>query len=85
MGSSGPTRRFVDGPTRDSETFEDDAAWMLDRLTAVGIKQAIVVDLTRPEIGLPVVRVVVPGLDGPDDDESYVPGPRARAARESRR
>ncbi len=85
MGSSGPTRRFVDGPTRESETFEDDAAWMLDRLTAVGIKQAIVVDLTRPEIGLPVVRVVVPGLDGPDDDESYVPGPRARAARESRR
>lgn len=82
--TSGPARAFAEGPTRESETFADDVVWMLDRLQAVGIKQAIVVDLTRPEIGLPVVRVVVPGLDGPDDDESYVPGPRARAASEGR-
>lgn len=78
-----PGKAFADGPTRESETFEDDVAWMLDRLKAVGILQAIVVDLTRPEIGVPVVRVVVPGLDGPDDDESYLPGPRARAVHES--
>lgn len=84
MGSPAPGRPFADGPTHESETFQDDFAWMLGQLKAVGIEQAIVVDLTRPEIGLPVVRVVVPGLDGPDDDDSYVPGPRARAAREGR-
>ncbi len=41
----------------------------------------VAVDLTRPEFGLPVVRVVIPGLEAPDDDEDYVPGPRAQAAR----
>ena len=37
-------------------------------------------DLTRPEIGLPVVRVVVPGLEGPlgAAGGGYVPGARAR-------
>ena len=37
----------------------------------------LAVDLTRPEFGLPVVRVVVPGLEGLDDVD-YVPGARAR-------
>jgi ribosomal protein S12 methylthiotransferase accessory factor len=40
-----------------------------------------VVDLTRPEIGVPVVRVVIPGLEGPwAPDGEYVPGPRATGA-----
>ena len=84
MEPSAGGRPFADGPTFESKTFHDDVAWMLDRLKAVGIAQVIVVDLTRPEIGLPVVRVVVPGLEGPDDDDSYLPGPRARAARKDR-
>jgi ribosomal protein S12 methylthiotransferase accessory factor len=80
MASSEPDRDFADGPGTDSETFEADITWMLDRIQAVGLSQVIVVDLTRSEIGIPVVRVVVPGLEGPDDDDSYEPGPRARAA-----
>ena len=78
--SSGAGRNFGDGPNHDSATFEADVTWMLDRVQAVGIAQVVVVDLTRSEIGLPVVRVVVPGLEGPDDDDSYEPGPRAWAA-----
>jgi ribosomal protein S12 methylthiotransferase accessory factor len=52
----------------------------------VGICQAIAVDLTKPELGLPVTRVVIPGLEGPDKGEhgDYVPGPRARAVRGDR-
>ena len=42
------------------------------------------VDLTRPDFAIPVVRVVIPGLEGPDDHPRYVPGPRARAAGERR-
>jgi ribosomal protein S12 methylthiotransferase accessory factor len=38
-----------------------------------------VVDLTQPAYAIPVVRVVIPGLEGPDDDPEYVPGARARA------
>jgi ribosomal protein S12 methylthiotransferase accessory factor len=80
MTSRGPGRSFADGPGQDSETFEEDLAWMLERLQAKGIEQVVVVDLTRPEFRIPVVRVVVPGLEAPHDDEDYVPGPRALAA-----
>ncbi len=53
---------------------------MLARLRAVGIDQVIAVDLTRESIGVPVARVIVPGLEGimDDDDGDYAPGPRAR-------
>ena len=46
--------------------------------------EAVAVDLGRPEIGVPVVRVVVPGLEGCADDPGYAPGPRALAARRRR-
>ncbi len=44
----------------------------LDRLRAAGL-DLIVLDQTRPEIGVPVVRVVVPGLGPPmpDDDRAF--------------
>lgn len=81
MASNGPGRSFAEGPNRDSETFEEDLSWMLERLQANGIRQVTVVDLTRPEFGIPVVRVVAPGLEAPHDDEDYLPGPRALSAR----
>jgi len=75
-----PARDFGVCPHHDADSFEDDHAWLLARLRASGFDQVVSVDLTRPEVGLPVVRVVVPGLEAPHDDDSYVPGPRARAA-----
>ena len=55
---------------------------MVGRLGRAGMEQVLVVDLTRPEFGIPVVRVVVPGLEGPDKGakSDYVPGTRARAS-----
>lgn len=75
-----PERDFRQVATFESETLEDDLAEILRRLTAVGIRRALAVDLTKPAIGLPVFRVVVPGLEGPDEHPGYVPGARARAA-----
>lgn len=46
-----------------AETFNEDITWILRRLAAVGLHQAIVVNLTRAEFGIPVVRIVVPGLE----------------------
>ena len=60
---------------------EDQVAWLLERLAGAGMDGAVGVDLSRPEIGLPVWRVVVPGLEGTADDPDYLPGARARAAR----
>jgi ribosomal protein S12 methylthiotransferase accessory factor len=85
MVSDVPGRPFSDGPSMDCETFEEDLAWMLRKLQAKTIEQVIVVDLTRLDFGLPVVRVVVPGLEAPDDDEDYVPGPRVLAVMRKRK
>lgn len=77
-----PGRDFRTVPSWDSETFADDVAELLRRLRSVGVGQVIAVDLTKPAFGLPVVRVVVPGLEGPYRGErsDYVPGARALAA-----
>jgi len=60
-------------------TFEGDLQWELERLSAVGLDQVLAVDLTIPGIDIPVVRVVVPGLEGIHEVPGYLPGPRARA------
>ena len=59
-----PTRNFGDAPDRPAPTLREDVFGVLDRLRAAGIGRVIAVDLTRPEIGIPVVRVVIPGLEG---------------------
>ena len=73
-------RRYQDVANLQRETLEDDLAWALERLQAVGIEEVVVVDLTKPSrFDIPVVRVVIPGLEGVPDHPSYLPGPRAQA------
>ena len=40
-------------------------AWELAALRAAGISEVVAVDLTHDDFGIPVVRVIVPGLEGP--------------------
>ena len=47
----------------DSDDFLKDIRFIMDALEKQGMDRVIVVDLTREEIGIPVVRVVVPGLE----------------------
>jgi ribosomal protein S12 methylthiotransferase accessory factor len=75
-------RSFQEAPAFCGQTFEEDVAWELDRLRAVSIDRVVVVDLTKPEFRLPVVKVIIPGLEGIIPELSpteYVPGQRARA------
>ena len=69
---------FQTCPTSMNETFEDDLAWLLDRLASAGMNQVLSVDLSRPELDIAVVRAIIPGLEAPHDDPDYLPGPRAR-------
>lgn len=64
-------------PTRFFKTFEEDADWLLEQLSKAGIAEVICVDLTRSEFNIPVVRVVIPGLEGPHDHDEYCPGARS--------
>lgn len=62
-------------------SFHADIAVVLERLQAVGLNSVIVVDLTDPDLKIPVARVIVPGLEGYMFD-FYRPGSRALAHRE---
>ena len=65
--------------TWEFDSFRQDIDWMTERLKSVGIEEIIVVDLTKPAFNMPVVRVVIPGLEGPDDHDDYAMGRRAAA------
>jgi YcaO-like protein with predicted kinase domain len=56
-------RRFSDVPSFEAESFEEDVTWELDRLRQAGFDRAIVIDLTRPEFGWAVARVLIPGME----------------------
>ncbi len=73
------TRSFTDVPTAERATLDQDVAWELERLAAVGLRQVVCVDLTRAEFGVPVVRVVVPGLELAAVVDGVRPGARAQA------
>jgi ribosomal protein S12 methylthiotransferase accessory factor len=47
----------------DSDDFAKDIQFAIDALKKQGLSRVIVIDLTREEIGIPVVRVIVPGLE----------------------
>jgi ribosomal protein S12 methylthiotransferase accessory factor len=64
-------------------SFEGDIAVLIDKLAAVGIEQVILVDLTRDDVGVPVVRIVVPGLEGYASPQ-FAAGARATAFCQSR-
>jgi YcaO-like protein with predicted kinase domain len=78
--SGGGHRPFADCPTHSAATIDADLQHQLDRLRAVGIKEVIAVDLTKPEFGIPVVRVIAPGLEGLDESPDYLLGERGQRA-----
>jgi YcaO-like protein with predicted kinase domain len=64
-------------PNFSSDTIAEDLDHVVKGLVAAGMDDMAVVDLTREEIGIPVVRALIPGLEGLADDDSYLPGSRA--------
>jgi putative methanogenesis marker protein 1 len=73
----------LDPVSRDNDDFLEDIKHVLTRLRAAGLERVIVVDLTRAEIGVPVVRVIVPGLEMFGVDGERIGG-RCRDARKQR-
>jgi len=77
------SRSFSDTSDCATGYVDKDIEMLLEALGRVGIRQVLRVDLTREEFNIPVVRIIIPGLEAPHDDEGYLPGPRARTVRES--
>ena len=82
MEVQGEMRSFTEISSRTTETFEDDVEWEIGRLKAAGIEQVLAIELTKEEFGLPVVRVVIPGLESVDDSPKYVHRTRAQRLRQ---
>src|SRR5262249_58540800 len=71
-------RSIATAGVRNSD-IRDDILWMVERLAENGLHQIFFVNLTDPVLGIPVVRVIVPGLEFVAIDE-YRVGKRALAA-----
>jgi ribosomal protein S12 methylthiotransferase accessory factor len=56
-------RNFASTGGNEHATFAGDIHNLLVELVAKGLREVVVVDLTREPFGLPVVRVVIPGLE----------------------
>jgi ribosomal protein S12 methylthiotransferase accessory factor len=57
------TKKFSEIATFFNEDILDDIKLIVSRLKDVGLGKVIIVDLTNPEINIPVVRAIVPGLE----------------------
>ncbi|HET6764176.1 MAG TPA: YcaO-like family protein, partial [Longimicrobiaceae bacterium] len=67
-----------DRVSESTSTFQGDVAAVIAKLEAVGLREVYMLDLTQEEIGVPVVRIWVPGLEG-FASNLYTAGPRATA------
>jgi ribosomal protein S12 methylthiotransferase accessory factor len=70
--------RMSDFSEFDTKDILEDIEVVLDHLLESGFEQVIAVELTRPELGIPVVRMIIPGMEiyAMDMDRA---GPRLRA------
>lgn len=76
-----PALDFGSRAPMDTDTFDGDRDALLARLEGAGIESAVAVDLSLHDVGIPVVKVVIPGLEAMSLSSSYAPGMRARRKR----
>ncbi len=67
----------------DNDDFLADITHIVKLIKEAGLERVVVVDLTRKEIGMPVVRVIVPGLEMYAVDADRI-GRRCKNARSGR-
>jgi YcaO-like protein with predicted kinase domain len=76
---------FREVPSFEGRTLNDDLDWLLERLRRAGMQEVVAVDLSKPELGIPVVRVIVPYLESLGFAAKYEPGRRAKKQRRGSR
>lgn len=63
LNSGNKTIMFSEIRSHVIDDLLEEIKFILDRLKKSGIKRAIIVNLTNPNVGIPVVRAIVPGLE----------------------
>lgn len=64
-----PRAGFTDLPSYQFSDLWEELTWLVERARVVCKRGPLVVDLSRPETGMPVVRVIMPGLECIHRDE----------------
>lgn len=79
------TRDFAAIASTGNKTVNENLDLALELLDGIGVTQVIAVNLSLSELNTPVVKVVVPGLEGPckGPETDYVPGKRAERLQEN--
>ena len=70
---------FLTRETKATPSFNGDLESILGAVRSVGIESVVVINLTKPELNIPVVKVIIPGLEFYSLFIGYEPGQRARA------
>jgi ribosomal protein S12 methylthiotransferase accessory factor len=73
------SRRFDCIPHAKVESVSEGLELVLSRLEQADLKKILTVDLSRQGMPFSVVRTIVPGLEGPTESPSYLPGKRVIA------
>jgi thioglycine synthase len=55
--------RMSEFPEHDTKDILEDIEVVFDHLLERGFEKVIAVELTRPELGVPVVRMIIPGME----------------------
>jgi ribosomal protein S12 methylthiotransferase accessory factor len=79
------TNDFRNAPDVSGDSLHEDLCASVRALASAGLQRVLIVDVTRPELGLPVARVIVPGLEGAVESDDERPQPGARARRQEAR
>jgi YcaO-like protein with predicted kinase domain len=63
FGEAGKIIDLENMKNRSSTSFKEDIETTIDQVNKCSLDQILFVDLTRESVGVPVVRVIVPGLE----------------------
>lgn len=78
LTASKPRRQLADRQSLATSSFEGDLEVLRAGLSRAGISSGALVDLSRPEIGLSVIRAIVPDLEGSFEGNQRPMRPRGR-------
>jgi YcaO-like protein with predicted kinase domain len=71
---------FRSRPSVATDTFDGDLELLLAALRRVGCDSVVVVDLSQPDYGVAVTKVIVPGLEGGLGNKPLILGERGKRA-----
>lgn len=71
-------KNFLGVASLNSRNSEQDLDILLDQLKSINIQEVMAIDLTKSEFGIPVMRVVIPGLEPVLFETDVILGERAK-------